>query len=850
MWRLQLFCDGLQVGHQDEGAVDSLDILDTAPRTPGRFFFHTLPLPERLTRGKKKVTLEIRSMGRIWSYGQNADQLYYKMTTPSRGIYRLYTHTGPCFVPPKGEAQGPAPVPKVREVEGPEALDAVRKRVDKDQKYYLSGAGPAGMDAWAFQSLAEGYLWSGSPAYQNPVALDRVLRALDGRYMAWQNDPTVLTGSDQQWQGFGRVGLVLALLWEHLGDRLDQKVTGSPYEIANPGFEEGGDTPEGWEVPGWGKTADADWARDTTVARTGSASLKVSATAANGFITVYSSPKTRVGKGTYTYSAWIRTDGVTRTGAHIDPLFFDASGNLVGSDHRAFATTGTHDWEQVSIDLATPAGATQVEFHLRLSGPGTAWFDDLVVTAPAGTGTVEQPVRRAAYTDMLQSSRDYWRRHFPHYSNQTQICAIGIYQANRGLGLLAPDLALSEDRARGYLYQSLGMTPYLGPEDADGNPTKPLGEGYYQVTKAGLTCELGYVGSYGEVIDWLVMMYESVTRGYQGQDAPELRKQMVDIIKARGRFRVVDVDETGARVARIETVIGWRNEVYPGEIAYASRTVWDSHPVLSAVAFKDPDIVGRTQEMMDDGQFYRQLDLLINHTWTRVGLAALRLVSRDWDAFQALPSRPARIPTDWDRPDFVFTDEENGCLAVKNGRELLFASLYWRARQGVNDYARIHHLTPTDQRSATIRQRSAGTTDDTFTVRDWILWDYAINDPGAGGIPPGGFPPPGDTLHQALAGDVYHLAPVPADVPDPALGVHFDGVETMLVGHAPFYLCEYGDYLIAMNTSTDRTFTLPARPDFGPARDLATGRNVGAGQRPKLGPHSTLVLYRGAGRDK
>jgi hypothetical protein len=43
MWRLQLFCEGKQVGHQDQGAVDNLDILDTAPRTPGRFFFHTLP---------------------------------------------------------------------------------------------------------------------------------------------------------------------------------------------------------------------------------------------------------------------------------------------------------------------------------------------------------------------------------------------------------------------------------------------------------------------------------------------------------------------------------------------------------------------------------------------------------------------------------------------------------------------------------------------------------------------------------------------------------------------------------------------------------------------------------------
>ncbi|MEU0811626.1 Tat pathway signal sequence domain protein [Streptomyces sp. NPDC005970] len=846
MWRLQLFCDGLQVGYQDEGAVDSLDILDTSPRTPGRFFFHTLPLPERMTSGKKKVTLEIRAMGRIWSYGQNADQLYYKMTTPSRGIYRLYTHTEPYFIPPKGEVQGPAPEPKKRTVEGPEALEAVRKRVDKDQRYYLTAANPAGMDAFAFQSLAEGYLWSGSPAYRKPEALDRVLRAIDGRYLAWKSDQAVLTGSDQQWQGFGRVGLVLALLWEHLGDRLDAKVTGSPYEIANPGFEDGGDTPTGWEVPGWGRTADATWSRDTAVSRSGSASLKVTATAAGGFITVYSSPKARVGKGIHTYGAWIRTDGVTGTGAHIDPLFFDANGKLVGSDHRRFAATGTHGWEYVSLDLDTPDGATQVEFHLRLSGPGTAWFDDLVVTAPAGTGGPEQPpVRRDAYIDMLKSSRDYWRQHFPHYTNQSQICAIGIYQANRGLALLAPELALPEKRARDYMYQSLGMKPYLGKEDADGKPTKPLGEGYYQVTRAGLTRELGYVGSYGEVIDWLVMMYESVTRGHAGQEAPELREQMIKIIKARGRFRVVDVDETGARVSRIETVVGWRNEVYPGEIAYASRTAWDSHPVMSAAVFKDPEIVGWTQEMVADGQFYKQLDLLIHHSWTRVGLAGLRLVSRDWDAFQALPARPGRVPTAWDRPDFVFTDEENGVLAVKNGRELLFASLYWRARQGVNDYARIHHLTPTDQRSATVRQRSAGTTGDTFTVRDWILWDYAINDPGAGHIPPGGFPPPGDTLHQSQKGDVYRLAPVPADVPDPAVGVHFDGVETMLVGRAPFYLCEYGDYLIAMNTSADKTFTLPARQAFGPAQDLATGRTVGAGQRPEVGPRSTLVLYRG-----
>jgi hypothetical protein len=221
------------------------------------------------------------------------------------------------------------------------------------------------------------------------------------------------------------------------------------------------------------------------------------------------------------------------------------------------------------------------------------------------------------------------------------------------------------------------------------------------------------------------------------------------------------------------------------------------------------------------------------------------LVARDWDAYRKLKPSKRRLPTGWEQPDFVVTDEENGVVAVKHGKELLYASLYWRARQGVNDYARIHHLTPRDQRSATLRQESAGNTEETFTVRDWVLWDYAINDPAAGHIPPGGFPPPGPEIHLSLAGDVLRVAPIPADVPDPALGVHFDGVEQVLVGRAPFYLCVYGPYLIAMNTSTDRTFTVPARPGFGAARNVTDhNRLVPADRRLAVGPRSTVILHR------
>ncbi|HEY0002277.1 MAG TPA: twin-arginine translocation signal domain-containing protein, partial [Actinoplanes sp.] len=552
-WRLQLFCEGLQIGHQDQGAVDNLDQLDTAPRTPGRFFYHTLPLPEKLTAGRTSVRLEIRAIGRIWPYGQNQAQTFYAMTSDSRGIYRLYTHTDPYFLPAADDMQGPAPIPGVRTTPGPDALTAVRERVLKDQRYLLDEATPATLDGWAMQSLAEGYLWSGSPAYRQEKALDRVLQAIDGRYYAWQSNPTVLTASDQQWQGFGRVGLVLALLWEQLGDRLDLPVTGSPYTLANPGFEDGAGTPVSWAVPSWGNT-DGSWSRDTTVARGGGASLKLSVGAPGGFITACSAPRIQVTAGvTYEYGTWVRTDGTSGEGAYLDPLFYDANGALVGTDNKAYATTGTNDWHYVSIRLQTPATATQVELHLRLSEVGTAWFDDAVLSPDDDPGAPDVPVRRDAYVTMLRASRDYWRQHFPHYSNQTQICATGIYQANRGLRLLDAGQALPEAQARDYLYQSIGLVSYSGPEDAAGLPSWPLGHGYYQVTRAGLTRELGYVGNYGEVTDWLVAMYESVTRGYDAREAPELRTQMLKMVKVRGFFHPVDVDEVGARVARVES---------------------------------------------------------------------------------------------------------------------------------------------------------------------------------------------------------------------------------------------------------------------------------------------------------
>lgn len=56
------------------------------------------------------------------------DKYQKPMTEPSRGIYRAYTHTEGCFVPPANEKQGAAPMNiTARQTPGPEVLDQIKR---------------------------------------------------------------------------------------------------------------------------------------------------------------------------------------------------------------------------------------------------------------------------------------------------------------------------------------------------------------------------------------------------------------------------------------------------------------------------------------------------------------------------------------------------------------------------------------------------------------------------------------------------------------------------------------------------------------------------------------------------
>lgn len=826
--RLQLFAGGKQVGHYHLGAVDPLDIAGDDPRTPERFFFHTLPLPLDLTEGRTSVTLEIRAMGRIAGYAATADQYYKAMEGPSRTIYRLYTHDEPYFDPADGDVTGTLPAATARTSPGDEIIGTINDRVLARAASEASRTA-AQLDLWYLDFLARAYRMPATAAYENIAVPPQIARSLDGVYWKYLSDKTVLTGSSQQWMGLGRSGLVMLALADVLEPLLDEPVLGSPYGLTNPGFEFG---TTGWRSSTWSGSGTAS--RDTTVFRTGHASAKVTIPA-SGTVGYTTSAKLPVDQGAYTYGVWIRTAGVGADSAYLDVLFYDANGALVGTDNKFYASSGTHDWEHVTARLTTPGTATHVTLSIRLSGAGTAWFDDLTMVQPDGS-SYTPVVRRKAWAKMLLDSREYWRQNFPQYTNQAIICAIGLYLADRGLTWLGSDKAWGEEKARDYLYQSVGLVPWLGPETEDGTPTKPLGGSYYQVTRKGLSKELGYAGSYGELQEWLSFVYDAVT-GIGGVEDSTLRDHLIKMAKARMVFRHPSLDRDGHRAMRLETVVGWRDTEYPGKVAYDEDTKWDGHALKMAALIKDPDLTSYAQQSIADGQVFQSL--ADSHGMTVSARTNLNLLSAadDYAYISGATGSGARLPMTPGQPDFVFTDEENGLVAVKHGEEILYASLYWRARWGVNRLARVHHITAEGvERSATVWQDVKYVPDGrAFTEPDWVNWEFGVGDLD---IPDGGFNPPGDTPHQAFAGQVLPLAKAPDDVPERAAGV-----ESPYAGRASFYRCVYGPYLIAMNTTEDRAYTFTTK-GFGASTDLVTGAKVGGNVELRVKPGTTVVLRR------
>lgn len=438
--------------------------------------------------------------------------------------------------------------------------------------------------------------------------------------------------------------------------------------------------------------------------------------------------------------------------------------------------------------------------------------------------------RRDAWAALFAASRDFNRRTRRMYANQTMIKDLyGIYLNNKALLALGSDLALPEDLARRYLLEAVGCHPWSG-SGLDDPRDKKLPPGAFAVfTPKGLTRELGYVGNYGEVLDWMRKIYDATREpAITGDGDPAIRDRLVKALHARAAFRYPGRDADGFRALRIEAAVGWRDgDQLPGHIAYAERDGWDGSPISAVAATLDPQGIAYVRQMIDDGQFYAYIDEKAKRAGFRGSLASLQMPG-DLEKIWAAP-RPegVRLPMSSGQPDFVFADETNGVVAIRHGEEILYASLYWRARHAVNFLGRVHYITPGRQHVATVFEDIAFTPNnkDEYVRPNWTTFGF---DNGGGHIKYQDIPP------SAHRGAREPVARVPAGLP------YKVGQENMFVGRGDLYRLTYGPYFIAMNMTEDRTLVADIPAAFQRAEALYGEYKTG--QSVHLPPQRTLVL--------
>ena len=671
---LILFCEGKQIGYRHLGDYDILDIGGGALGFNGRFIYVTTPLPPDLTRGKTELHFEIRCVGPTWGYASTFEQYQKPLTEPTRGLYKIYSHTDGAFVPPADEQQGNAPLhPSVRTAPGEEVLAQVKARVSGEVKKLMDSKNP--LNQMQMQLLAKAYHVEWTPVYHNPKAVAQLLKSLDATFVAYRKKPKLAESDpatpNADWFGLGPSGDVIRLM---------------------------------------------------------AAQLKPS----------------------------------------LEALIDDGAGKKIS--------------------------------------------------------------RRAAYSEMLVACRDWHRRHRRLYTNQTMINDLyGIYLANCGVGVVAPDQALPENKIRHYLYESVGLELWRDSDPGSDSRNWGVGENYLQLTAKGLTKELGYVGYYGEVLDWMTAIYDA-TRPALGQPGDEkIRAQLVRAAHARGVFRYPAVDDKGHRAMRIEAVVGWRDGGhYPGDVAYAQRVSWDGTALGWVAATLDPDGLGYAQQMFADNQFFATLQDRLEDKGFRV-TAGLLPVPDEYELVKSQPPQARQLPMSPGQPDFVFSDEEAGVIAIKNGDEILYASLYWRARNAVNYLARVHFTTPTVDRIAVVREATQFESSGQFYTRpNFINFGFANGGPK--------YPV---KINSAHTGEKLPIAKIPA-------GIKFKpGDESVYAGKAEFYTLRYGNYLIGMNLTTDKTCELLPPAGVSEAKELVSGKTLPLAAPLKVAPRSTVVLWFG-----
>jgi hypothetical protein len=112
-----------------------------------------------------------------------------------------------------------------------------------------------------------------------------------------------------------------------------------------------------------------------------------------------------------------------------------------------------------------------------------------------------------------------------------------------------------------------------------------------------------------------------------------------------------------------------------------------------------------------------------------------------------------------------------------------------------------------------------------YTRPDWTTFGF-----GNGG------PRHPQALHSAEAGETLPIAKIPA-------GVKFKpGDENVFAGKGGFYTLRYGDYLVGMNLTMDKIFTLKTPAGVAEAKEPVSGKTVNLDAPVRVAPRPAAVL--------
>lgn len=420
--------------------------------------------------------------------------------------------------------------------------------------------------------------------------------------------------------------------------------------------------------------------------------------------------------------------------------------------------------------------------------------------------------RREAWGDILVASRDYGRMNRRTITNQTCIADDQIYGANKGLITLGDSRAMSETDAQRYIKEAVGILPYTGSDLANGGSVKPYGSNYFQVTQKGLTREWGYVGgSYGEMSPFAAKFYRMT-----GNE--EFRKQAIKMIKARVNFRRPALQKTGTSYYWAMEAIGllsWRgvrecDGEFSNQIAYGDRAA-EFGGMYCAAATMDPDLLAYAKQMLNDKQFFNELD-----SWNGTNSEGLD-VFEDYYTVKNATASTVKLPVTVGQPDFVWCDEENAILALKKGTERLWISAYWQAKEGINAVARFHYNTSTYDQYGVMETRPVFTNSGTFATRSAVV-DNMVTLP--------------DNPVHAYSGEL---------LPIPVSELMTNSINAT-VGKADFYSFRFGKYLFGINMSATRTSKLKMPVNFQSGTELISGVTV-TDTLLTVNPRSTKVVY-------